>query len=738
MLLAPQAVTAAGLDPLVLPDDLLPGVGGDSLSLRASLALGGTGLLALLTTINLLDYLVSAVTNALGPQIRVDLHLSQAAYGLITALPALFFVVAALPLGYLADRRTRVRLAGLTAAATSLVVLAGGGARTGAELGTARALTGAGQAAILPVHSSLLADGYPLRGRARVLGVHSLAPQVASIVGPLLALELPVFSGPGGWRVAYVVLAAPTLLAGLLLAFRAREPVRGNAERQAVLGTPFASPDVPEQRAVSPGPHDAESCETQAAPAPVPLALRPAIARLLAIPTFRVLCAAVGVLGFVLTAVPAFLSELLQDQYGLGERTRGLALAATEVGAVVGVVVGAAMVDRLFRRDPSSVILLLSGVSALYGTLFAAVIDLPSATAAVIGLTVVKLLGALVSVPLYLVAAAVVPYRLRSLAFAVLGLAIFLGGGFTGSVVTGLLADQIGVRDALVSVVLPASVAAGAVGLLAARTVRADLSGRVEEILEEQAEATRLASGGEVPALQVRGLDAGYGAVQVLFGVDLDVRRGEVLALLGTNGSGKSTLLRVISGLTPATRGVVRLDGRSITLADAPTRVRLGVVQVPGGRAVFPTLSVLENLRAGAFTLPKGLFPARLESVLELFPALRSLLGTPAGLLSGGEQQMLALAKALLLEPDVLLVDELSLGLAPVVVADLLLVVERLKAKGVTIVLVEQSVNVALELADRAVFLEKGRVRFSGPARDLAGRDDLVRAVFLGTGADGG
>jgi ABC-type branched-subunit amino acid transport system ATPase component len=236
------------------------------------------------------------------------------------------------------------------------------------------------------------------------------------------------------------------------------------------------------------------------------------------------------------------------------------------------------------------------------------------------------------------------------------------------------------------------------------------------------------------PLLDVRGIDFSYGHVQVLFDVDLDVQPGEVLALLGTNGAGKSTLLRVVSGLARPSRGTVSFRGESIDGLAAHERMRLGVVQLPGGKAIFPGLTVAENLLVGAHTFKwdRPRISARCDAVLELFPALTSRLEQPAGSMSGGEQQMLALAKALLPEPELLLVDELSLGLAPVVVESLIGVVEGLKSAGVTMVIVEQSVNIALTLADRAVFMEKGEIRFSGPADELAHRDDLVRAVFLG------
>jgi ABC-type branched-subunit amino acid transport system ATPase component len=236
------------------------------------------------------------------------------------------------------------------------------------------------------------------------------------------------------------------------------------------------------------------------------------------------------------------------------------------------------------------------------------------------------------------------------------------------------------------------------------------------------------------PLLDVRDVDFSYGHVQVLFGVDLSVDAGEVLALLGTNGAGKSTLLRVISGLAPPTRGSVAFRGEPIDGFAAHERMRLGIVQLPGGRAIFPGLTVQENLLVGAHTFkwdaPR--IAERCDVVLGLLPALKTKLGQPAGTMSGGEQQMLAVAKALLPEPELLLIDELSLGLAPVVVQSLIEVIEGLKADGISMVIVEQSVNIALTLADRALFMEKGEIRFSGPATELAGRDDLVRAVFLG------
>jgi ABC-type branched-subunit amino acid transport system ATPase component len=238
--------------------------------------------------------------------------------------------------------------------------------------------------------------------------------------------------------------------------------------------------------------------------------------------------------------------------------------------------------------------------------------------------------------------------------------------------------------------------------------------------------------------LETSGLDVGYGAVQILFGIDLEVHGGETVALLGTNGAGKSTLLKAVSGLLPSGAGTIMFDGADITTRSTDARVAAGIVQARGGNAVFPTMSVRDNLRLGGFTLlrDRALLADRIDDVLGLFPALRDRFDQRAGTLSGGEQQMLALAKALLLRPKLLIIDELSLGLAPIVVEQLLLLIGDLKRDGLTMLIVEQSLNVACSFADRALFMEKGEIRFSGDPVDLLGNGDLVRAVFLGGGVN--
>ena len=240
-------------------------------------------------------------------------------------------------------------------------------------------------------------------------------------------------------------------------------------------------------------------------------------------------------------------------------------------------------------------------------------------------------------------------------------------------------------------------------------------------------------------SITIENVHAAYGAVRVIEDVSMTVKPGETVALLGTNGAGKSTVLRVISGLAVPERGVVRLNGQNITYVAPEARARqLGIMELPGGKGVFPGMTVQQNLAISA-RLNAGSrreVDNRIADVLGLFPELVEHRGRMAGSLSGGQQQMLALGRVLLHEPEILLIDELSLGLAPIVVHRLLALVEDLKARGQTMIIVEQSLNVALAVSDRAIFLEKGEVRFEGPAARLLERDDLARAVFFGV--DGG
>ncbi|QEI06972.1 ABC transporter ATP-binding protein [Pigmentiphaga aceris] len=236
--------------------------------------------------------------------------------------------------------------------------------------------------------------------------------------------------------------------------------------------------------------------------------------------------------------------------------------------------------------------------------------------------------------------------------------------------------------------------------------------------------------------LSIRQLEAGYGKVKVLHGIDIDVPKGKVVTLIGSNGAGKTTTMRAISGMIQATAGQITLGDKRIEQLPPHRIARLGLAHSPEGRRVFATLSVVDNLRLGAFprytgSRPRGDIEADLERAMDLFPRLQERRLQLAGTLSGGEQQMLAMARAVMLNPELVLLDEPSMGLAPILVEEVFRIIARLKEQGVTMLLVEQFAAAALNVADYAYVLENGHISVHGPAEQLK-TDPAVKAAYLG------
>ena len=231
--------------------------------------------------------------------------------------------------------------------------------------------------------------------------------------------------------------------------------------------------------------------------------------------------------------------------------------------------------------------------------------------------------------------------------------------------------------------------------------------------------------------LRIEGLYAGYDDLEVLHGIDLDVNEGEIVALMGANGAGKTTTLRAISGLVAITEGSITFEESDIGSWRSSQIVTEGVVQVPEGRKLFADMSVMENLRLGAYRRGRSDINESLEEVFELFPRLNQRSSQQAGTLSGGEQQMLAIGRALMTKPRFLMLDEPSLGLAPKLVIDIFGVIKNINQLGVTVMLVEQNAVHALQLSDRGYVLENGRVVLHGTGEELLG-DDRVRTAYLG------
>jgi branched-chain amino acid transport system ATP-binding protein len=231
--------------------------------------------------------------------------------------------------------------------------------------------------------------------------------------------------------------------------------------------------------------------------------------------------------------------------------------------------------------------------------------------------------------------------------------------------------------------------------------------------------------------LSVENLASAYGRIEVLHGVSMEVRVGEIVAIVGANGAGKTTLLRAISGVQPITAGRIFFSGKPIETLPAHVRVALGVVQVPEGRQLFAPLSVEDNLKLGSWSRRVVDLGSELARIYELFPVLGSLRRSAAGALSGGQQQMLAIGRALMAKPRFLLLDEPSLGLAPILVDQILEIIRGFKRDGVTVLLIEQNARAALAIADRGYVLETGRVTATGTATDIRA-DERVRAAYLG------
>ena len=236
--------------------------------------------------------------------------------------------------------------------------------------------------------------------------------------------------------------------------------------------------------------------------------------------------------------------------------------------------------------------------------------------------------------------------------------------------------------------------------------------------------------------LSIKNLEAGYGKVRVLHGISIDVPRGQIVTLIGSNGAGKTTTMRAVSGMIRPTAGEISLNGKRVDAMESYTIAKLGLAHSPEGRRVFATMSVTDNLLLGAFprltgSRPKGDVEADLQKALELFPRLKERTHQLAGTLSGGEQQMLAMARAIMLNPELILLDEPSMGLAPILVEEVFHIISRLKAQGVTMLLVEQFAAAALKVADYGYVLENGRISVHGPAEKLKD-DPAVKAAYLG------
>jgi ABC-type branched-subunit amino acid transport system ATPase component/predicted MFS family arabinose efflux permease len=714
---ARQEAQARAKEQVIFPDDMLPGVESEPVSFREAFDKGGKLMFVVLGLLISLDQLTLNAIQTIEPELRRTFHFSSGTVVFISTASGLFFALGAIPLGWLADRMRRVPIVGVTSLLGAGFTFLTGAALNGFMLFWTICLTGITKANDIAVHPSLMADNYPIGIRARMSAIMNLGQQILGNLSPLLVGLIATFfdhrnGGHEGWRWAFYTLGIPGAFVAVV-AFLIKEPPRGQYEKDDVLG------EVIED-------------ENPAQPS-----MEAAFTRLKKIATIRTSIAAFAALGFGLFALGSLQVLYLNDTLHVHNILhRGFILSLAGWVAVPFLYPVGAYFDRTYRKDPAKALVIVGALimpSALFTPLQ---VSTHSVAMFVIWGIPQAVLTACAFAMVTPVLQAVCPYRLRGLGTAMGVMYVVFIGGFAGGILADFFTNALGVRGAVLILGIPTSIIGSLLLMNGARHIRHDLSLVVEELLEEQAEQHKRAEqGARTPVLQIANIDFSYGTVQVLFDVNLEIHRGECVALLGTNGAGKSTILRVVSGLEIPERGVVRLNGRNITYVSPESRARMGLVQLPGGKGVFPSLTIAQNLSVSA-RLNGGTraeIDHRVEEMLELFPELEERKKQPARSLSGGQQQMLALARVLMHDPEILLIDELSLGLAPVVVQRMLELVDRLKERGQTMLIVEQSLNVALAIADRAIFLEKGEVRFEGPAQELLERDDLARAVFFGT-----
>jgi ABC-type branched-subunit amino acid transport system ATPase component len=657
--------------------------------------------LVVLFGLNAVDELDRTAFAILLPNIRDEFHLDNTKVLGLVALVSVAALALQVPIAQYADRARRVPLviggavvwalfSGLTGLATGVIVL-----------GIARSGSAIGKAVIDPTHNSLLADYYPIKSRSRVFSTHRAANAVGSFVGPLTA---GLLAYAFGWRAPFLVFVIPTMVFAVI-ALRLREPVRGRWERQAM----GASDEVIATEETVPS--FAESWRT-----------------VQKIESLRRIWWSLPFLATALIGFVALASLLYEQEFGLDDRARGIASAIAEPFQLVGLVVGSRIITRRFLGDIRGLIRFLAKVAIATSIAAIAFATAPNIVVAVAANSVISASLAMLGPGILVALALAIPPRARATGFSVASLWVI--PGLVVLPIIGWISGHVGIRWGML-VLVPLFVIGSLILGSAGSVIDADIA-QVWRAATARSEALYQRRQGHSDLLLVRGVDAGYDGRQVLFNVDIDVKEGEVVALLGTNGAGKSTLLKAISGVVEADRGAVVLDGRDITHAPPNEIADLGISQMPGGQGVFGSLTVRENLRLAGWTRRRhhDIDPA-IEEILTMFPDLRERLADSAADLSGGQQQMLALGMAFVAKPQVLLIDELSLGLAPVVVGQLLPLVRRLADDGVAVILVEQSVNVALTLAERAYFMERGTIRFSGPTADLLNRPDLLRSVFL-------
>jgi ABC-type branched-subunit amino acid transport system ATPase component/sugar phosphate permease len=653
------------------------------------------------------------------PEVSATLGVSRLTVANVYVISFLASALGPLPMAALAQKARRALLIVVTAIVWSLVAISTGFVTAIGGLILVLVLDGLTTASVGALHIPFLMDSYPAQARVRAVSYYQGANSFGNVLAPLLVALFASSVVGFTWRGVFVALGLISL-AGALSSIRLRDPGFGRWDSERIRDT-VRKRETGAERLQQVGLSESD----------VTLGFFEIVRRITLVPTIRRLLVVQAVFGVFVVPYAVFQAFFLVERWNLSPTGRGLFVAFQATVAIASLALFARRGEGLYRRDPALVVRLTAWLVAgvMICIALAALSPNFAIMVALFGLSAGLLapLGPSLAIAIL----SVIPSGTRPHASALIGIAT-AAGGFAGNLLLGTVDQQYGIVGAMVSLMIP-----GLIGALLLRStaefVLPDLDRMIDETLEDEEIRQIGASGGRLPMLACRKVDFSYDHVQVLFDVDFTVDDGEMVALLGTNGAGKSTLLKVISGIGLPSSGSVRYRGADITYLDAERRLRLGITQVPGGRAVFGPMNVIENLRVFGYSLGRNRKQVEeaIERSLVGFPALAERRGQKASTLSGGEQQMLGLAKALMLRPHLLLVDELSLGLAPVIVGQLFDMVREINREGTAVVLVEQSVNIALNLAGHTYFMEKGEIRFDGPSEELLRRDDLLRAVFL-------
>jgi branched-chain amino acid transport system ATP-binding protein len=669
-----------------------------------SKATGGSVIfpLVILASLFFIDEFGTAAFGVLAPNIEHAFHLSDKGLGTIVILQTSLVLAFGVPIGYYGDRlprRTFVWIGAMIAGTFSLLTGVVGVLWLFVMV---RLGNGVGLVVNTAVHPSLISDYYKPDDWPRVFAVDRNAMFLGQIFGPAFAGAITaIFS----WQAAFIVLFVPTIVLGFI-SMRLGEPIRGATQDK-----------------------EAAEIAAQEKPAPFDRSIR----TVMSIKTLHRQYISWIFIGGGFIPLAFIPSLYFQRHFHIEAFGRGLITSAGAAATLVAVQLSERLTRRALAKGLGEPLNQTGWVLVAVGIGLGA-----TAVAHLLWLTIALLIltyfvGGLFWVPFTVTQALVSPARTRTLALS-LGNVFLVFGVWLLVLLPNMLrlSDTHGPQWVLI-VSVPYWIIGGLV-LRSGRHYVLDDATRALEMLQMTAamREERLKQSTD-RLLVIRKLDVAYDQTQVLFGVDFEVREGELVALLGTNGAGKSTLLKAISGLVPSMGGAMFFDGEDITYHDPEETAALGVIQMPGGKSVFPSLTVKENLDMASWLYYKDAqhIKQSLDTVFDVFPILNDRLTQQAGSLSGGEQQMLSLAQAFIAKPKLLMIDELSLGLAPLVVQQLLEIVKDIHARGTTIILVEQSVNVALTVAEHAYFMEKGQIRYDGPTADLLKRTDILRSVFL-------